>query len=227
MEKSFHDCYQSIDFLKIRWVKPRVHSIQHVVTPSSSHYHQSRDVHLTTFCPKLRISTLPSDSNARHINLNHSVNWCLTQHPGMREDAQPWQPQKRSTMLVKNVRWQLWRAAQSRSAIQTPSKQRKQQVQSCEMGMRMLMQEQGGQRRPERPGASPSPSPSLGLQILSATLKLVDRLSKTSVVPLEMGPYPLRLISTPFVDVEVSGVLRLWYMVVGVFRGIFFCALNV
>lgn len=180
MEKSFHDCYQSINFLNIRWVKPGVHSIQHVVTPFFSHYHQSRDVHHTTFYPKLRISTPPSDSNARHINLNHSVNWCLTQHPGMREDAQPWQPQKRSTMLVKNVRWQLWRAAQSPSAIQTPSKQRKQQVQSCEMGM--LMQEQGGRRRPERPGASPSPSPSpsLGLQILSATLKLLDWLSKTS-----------------------------------------------
>ena len=115
-----------------------------------------------------RISTPPSDSNARHIQLNHSVDWwCLTQHPGMHEDAQPWQPPKRSTKLVKNVRWQLWRAAQSPSAIQTPSKQRRQQVQSCEMGMGM--QEQGGRRRPERPGASPSPSP--GLQILSATLK--------------------------------------------------------
>lgn len=31
-------------------------------------------IHHTTFCPKLRISNLPSDSNARHIKLNQWVN---------------------------------------------------------------------------------------------------------------------------------------------------------
>jgi len=63
MGKPFDDCYWFINFLEIC----AVDSPHHTLTPPSSTL-EAYYIHHTTFCPKLRISDLPSDSNARQIN---------------------------------------------------------------------------------------------------------------------------------------------------------------